>query len=218
MLYGHAFRAPSFYELYNLRFAIPGLDLDPETIDTYEISLGAEFTPSLTSRVTFFHNEGKDNVVAYFTTAQNESKTRSQGVELEARYDFPRGTYLAMNYTYIRWLSPHVKFRNWWAPRHLGNVIANIRLSRYLNLNVSCHIEDGFRRDVSDTRDDMAGYAVVNTTLIAKNFLKGYENLEVRGSIYNLFDKDYTSPEDPSLPDDMPQPGRNFIIELKYKF
>jgi len=53
------FRAPSFYELYNLRFAIPGLDLDPETIDTYEISLGAEFTPSLTSRVTFFHNEGK---------------------------------------------------------------------------------------------------------------------------------------------------------------
>jgi len=62
----------------------------------------------------------------------------------------------------------------------LGNVIANIRLSRYLNLNVSCHIEDGFRRDVSDTRDDMAGYAVVNTTLIAKNFLKGYENLEVR--------------------------------------
>jgi outer membrane receptor protein involved in Fe transport len=97
-------------------------------------------------------------------------------------------------------------------------VIANIRLSRYLNLNVSCHIEDGFRRNVGDSRDDMAGYAVVNTTLIAKKFLKGYENLEVRGSIYNLFDKDYTSPEDPSLPDDMPQPGRNFFIEVKYKF
>jgi outer membrane receptor protein involved in Fe transport len=98
-------------------------------------------------------------------------------------------------------------------------VIANIRLSRYLNLNVSCHIEDGFRRNVGDTRDDMAGYAVVNTTLIAKYFLKGYENLEVRGSIYNLFDKDYTSPDYTiGLPDDMPQPGRNFFIEVKYKF
>jgi outer membrane receptor protein involved in Fe transport len=82
---------------------------------------------------------------------------------------------------------------------------------------VSCHIEDGFRRNVGDSRDDMAGYAVVNTTLIARNFLKGYEGLEVRGSIYNLFDKDYTCPE-AFLPDDMPQPGRNFIIELKYKF
>jgi iron complex outermembrane receptor protein len=218
LLYGHAFRAPSFLELYNLRFAAPNLDLDPETIDTYEISLGAGITPSLSSRVTFFHNEGKDSVVALWENAQNENKMRSQGVEAEARYDFPRGTYLAMNYTYVRWISPHIQLRNWWAPRHFGNVMANIRLSRYLNFYASCHIEDGFRRNRGDRRDDMSGYAVVNTTLIAKKFLKGYEGLEVRGSIYNLFDKDYTSPEAPSLPDDMPQPGRNFIVEVSYKF
>ena len=70
---------------------------------------------------------------------------------------------------------------------------------------------------MGDSRDDMAGYAVVNTTLIAKKFLKGYENLEVRGSIYNLFDKDYTCPE-AILPNDMPQPERNFFVEVKYKF
>jgi iron complex outermembrane receptor protein len=216
LLYGHAFRAPSFLELYNIRFANP--DLDPETIDSYEISLGADFTPSLTSRVTFFHNEGKDNVVAVSGAAQNENKTRSQGVEVEARYDFPRGTYLAMNYTYVRSISPHVTIRNWWSPRHLGNVMANIRLSRYLNFYADCHIEDGFRRDIGDSRNNMAGYAVVNTTLIARNFLKEYGGLELRGSIYNLFDKDYTSPEYPEIPNDMPQPGRNFIVEVKYKF
>jgi outer membrane receptor for ferrienterochelin and colicins len=216
LLYGHAFRAPSFLELYNLRFADP--DLDPETIDTYEISLGAELTPSLSSRVTLFHNEGDGNVVALYEEAKNENKTRSQGVEVEARYDFPRGTYLAMNYTYIRPISPHVKLRNWWAPRHLLNVMANIRLSRYLNFYAACHIEDGFRRNRGDTRDDMSGFAVVNITLIARKFLKGYEGLEVRGSIYNLFDKDYTSPEDTSLPNDMPQPGRNSMVEVKYKF
>ena len=218
LLYGHAFRAPSFYELYNLRFADPGLDLDPETIDTYEISLGAEFTPSLSSRVTFFHNEGKDNVVAFWEGARNENKTRSQGVEAEARYDFGRGTYLAMNYTYVRWISPHVKTRNWWAPRHMGNVMANIRLSKYLNFYAACHIEDGFRRNRDDPRDNMSGFAVVNATLIAKKFLKGYEGFEIRGSVYNLFDKDYTHPEAPGIPNDMPQPGRNFMVELKYKF
>ena len=216
LLYGHAFRAPSFFELYNLRFADP--DLDPETIDTYEISLGAEFTPSLSSRITFFHNEGKDNVVAHGDPAENENKTRSQGLELEARYNFGRGTYLAMNYTYVRWISPHIEIRNWWTPRHFGNVMANVRLSKYLNFYTSCHIEDGFRRNIDDPRDDMSGFAIVNTTLIAKKFLKGYEGFEMRGSVYNLFDKDYTSPEYPSIPDDMPQPGRNFIVEVKYKF
>ncbi|MBN1550450.1 TonB-dependent receptor [bacterium] len=216
LLYGHAFRAPSFLELYNVRFAEP--HLDPETIDTYEISLGAEFTPSLSSRTTFFHNEGKDNVVALGEIAQNEGKTLSQGVELEARYDFGRGSYLSMNYTYIRWVSPHVGLRNWWAPRHMGNVMANVRLSRYLNFFVDCHIEDGFRRNIDDPRDDMSGFAIVNTTLIATKFLKGYENLELRGSIYNLFDKDYTKPSYPELYNDMPQPGRTFLMEVKYKF
>jgi outer membrane receptor protein involved in Fe transport len=95
--------------------------------------------------------------------------------------------------------------------------MANIRLYRYFNFYLHCHIEDGFRRNAGDVRDDMAGFAIVNTTLIVKKFLKGYENLELRGSIYNLFDKDYTSPEY-YLPNDMPQPGRNFFVEARYKF
>ena len=64
----------------------------------------------------------------------------------------------------------------------------------------------------------MSEYAIVNATLIAKKFLENHEGLELRGSVYNLFDKNYTSPTDPSLPHDIPRPGRNFIIELKYKF
>ena len=96
--------------------------------------------------------------------------------------------------------------------------MANIRLSKYLNFYASCHIEDGFRRDRGDDRSDASGYGIVNATLIAKKFLKGYEGFEVRGSVYNLFDKDYVSPQIPSLPQDMPRPGRNFIVEVSYKF
>ena len=63
------------------------------------------------------------------------------------------------------------------------------------------------------------GMALVNATLIAKKFLKGYEGLEIRGSVYNLFDKDYTTPNGKGeLPNDTPRPGRNFMIEVKYKF
>jgi outer membrane receptor protein involved in Fe transport len=150
----------------------------------------------------------------------NLVKTRFQGIEAEAKYDFGRGTYLAMNYTYQRWISPHTNLRNWFAPRHVGNVMANIRLSKHLNFYTACHIEDTFRRMKPDTRDNMSGYGIVNATLIAKKFLEGYEGLEIRGSVYNLFDKDYTSPTGGwlDLPNDMPRPGRNFLVEVKYKF
>ena len=60
LLYGSAFRAPSFWELYDYLNGNP--DLDPEEVDTYQVSLGAEFTPSLSGRITWYRNEIKDNI------------------------------------------------------------------------------------------------------------------------------------------------------------
>jgi iron complex outermembrane receptor protein len=215
LLYGHAFRAPSFWELHDAVSGNP--NLDAETVDHYEISLGAEITFSLFSRLTFFHRQGDDLITITEVVPfqhDNLSKGRSQGLEVELDYDFGKGTYLALNYLYLRPISPSP----WPAsPRHTGNIMANIRLSRYLNFYAQCHIEDGFRRWIGDPRDDMSGYAIVDATLIAKKFLEGYD-LEIRGSVYNLLDKDYTSPMGPELPHDLPRPGRSFIIELKYKF
>jgi outer membrane receptor protein involved in Fe transport len=96
--------------------------------------------------------------------------------------------------------------------------MANIRLSRYLNFFTNCHFEDGFPRQVGDPRDDISGYAIVDATLIARKFLKGYEGLELRGSAYNLFDKDYKHPQEPRLPNDLPMPGINYLLEIKYEF
>jgi len=43
--------------------------------------------------------------------------------------------------------------------------------------------------------------------------------LKCGASVYNLFDRDYTSPYLPDqLPHDIPRAGRSFIVELKYKF
>ena len=96
--------------------------------------------------------------------------------------------------------------------------MANIRLSRSLNLYAWCHFEEGFRRNVGDPRDNMSGYALVNATLTAKKFLKEYEGLELQLSVFNLLNKDYTEPMYPTIPNDLPRPGRNFMFELKYKF
>jgi len=97
--------------------------------------------------------------------------------------------------------------------------MVNIRLSKHLNFNTSCHLRAGYERQIGDPRDDVSGSAIVNSTLIAKKFLRGFDGLELRGSVYNLFDKDYVEPSAlSSLPDDIPMPGRNFMLGLRYTF
>jgi outer membrane receptor for ferrienterochelin and colicin len=43
-------------------------------------------------------------------------------------------------------------------------------------------------REDGDTRRDLPSYTLTNLTLIGKNFI---DNFEIRGSVYNLFDKSY---------------------------
>jgi iron complex outermembrane receptor protein len=213
LLYGHAFRAPNFFEFYS-----PGSgnsDLDPEKIDTYEISLGAEFTRNFNSRITYYYREAEDLILMSSGVAPfnfvNQGESQDQGIELEMRYDFGRGTYLAGNYTYYQWkTAPERKVQE-------GKVMANVRLSKYLNFYTDYYFKDFIKFD-AEPWSDWPGYEIVNVTLIAKKFLKGYKGLELRGSVYNLLDEDYAFPWSQEIPDGMPQPDRHYLFEVKYKF
>ena len=54
-MYGQAFRAPNFSELYatNNPAIIGNPDLGPETIRTYEVGLRYEFTESFSANVNY---------------------------------------------------------------------------------------------------------------------------------------------------------------------
>ena len=148
------------------------------------------------------------------------------------KYDFGRGTYLSMNYTFVNDLSVNYIYANeyfsnpdtifWMSPKQLGTFTANIRLNKYLNLNACLLYRGGWSRNRSegDLRDDPGDYAIVNATLIARNFLKDLKGPEARAAVKNLFNKEYTSPTENYgwLPDDLPMPGINFFFELRYAF
>jgi outer membrane cobalamin receptor len=222
--YSNAFRAPSYFELYVL--APVNRELDSETINSYEISFGADVTSSLSSRITAFQIKYNDLIAPEVDTAiyVNYDQWDTEGVEVEAKYDFGKGSYLAANFTYQARDAKDNKGDEvdpWFTPKHKANIMTNIRLSRYLNFYADYHFEDGFERDSNDPfeyRRDMSGFGVVNTTLIAKKFLKGYEGFEFRGSVYNLLDKEYTYPWAFVVPNDLPRPGRNYFVEMKYIF
>ncbi len=216
LLYGHAFLVPNLYEL----LWAPGFKLDPQTVDTYEISLGAEFTSSMKGRITFYQRDEKDFIVcslpapACFT---NTGELRSRGVEVEARYNLGRGTYLAGNYHYSSWpddATDYYQEAN--IPEYVGKIMANIRLSRHFNLYADCQHFGGMSRESEgDLRDKTSDYTIVNATLIARKFLKCCEGLELRASVYNLFDEDWSQFVD-NIPYGWQQPGRNYLLELKY--
>jgi outer membrane receptor protein involved in Fe transport len=230
-LYGTEFRAPTFEELYDPQFGNP--DFKPQTKDSYELSFGVKFHPSFSAQVTGFYFERK-NLIGIGPTdpgtsaITNVGEATGDGVELQMKYDFGRGTYLSMNYTYTNDLNvnytsvdKHVSYpkpKLWMSPKQLGTFTANIRLNKYLNLNAYLLYRGDWNRSESDLRDDPGDYAIVNATLIARNFLKGLKGLEARAVVKNLFNKEYTSPTDEWQPDDLPMPGINFFLELRYAF
>ena len=226
-MYERAFRAPTFREMYEPYGGNP--DLKPMTKDTYELTFGLRFLPSFNTQLTGFLYEPKNALAPVLVGTSGrwqytnfDSNTKNRGVELQMKYDFGRGTYLSMSYTYIdlELRGPNgQRLSHYYMPSQLGTLNANIRLNRYLNLNAYLLYRGGWERMINDPREDPGDYAVVNATLIARNFLKELKGLEVRAAVKNLLNKAYTSPTAAGyLPDDMPMPGINFFLELRYTF
>jgi len=223
-LYGQAFRAPYFADLYDPTYGNP--DLKPETQETFELSLGADFLP-FSGQITLFRNRYKDYIAisvqgdppTYEYLNASGEFTR-HGAELQMKYDFGRGTYLSMNFTLLNTDPPAGSDSvTWMVPERWGTLTGNVRLNRYLNFNAQLLYRGDWSRAKADTREDPGDYAIVNATLIGKGFVKELKGLEVRASVLNLFNKDYTSPSGPGeLPDDFPLPGINFFLELRYTF
>lgn len=226
-LYSRAFRAPTFYELYS---GNGNPDIKPVTKDDYQLSFGVRFPPSFSAEVTGYYFKGENPITLEhiwigtqtYWQYVNLEKENGKGVELRMKYDFGRGTYLSMNYTYQNlelWDVYGLPTAAYSVPRQIGTLTANIRLNRYLNLNAYLLYRGDWTRLEDDTRDDPGDYAIVNATLTARNFLKDLKGLEVRAAVKNLLNKDYVSPQNSIyLPDDMPMPGINFFVELRYTF
>ena len=218
LFYARSFRAPVGWEQY--WFARGNANLDFVKYTTWMTGLDAQFTPYLSGRVNFTAYYITDPIEidsqsGIFINVNDRFKTKA--IEAELKYDFGRGTYLSMCYSGIRPEEPQL-----YTPDHSGTLMANIRLSRHLNLNADLYYAGGFKRASSDVgRDDPSDYGIVNATLIARKFWKRFEGLELRGSVYNLFDKDYVYPR-PRMGvwahPDFPAPGRSFLFEIQYKF
>ena len=221
LLFATAFRAPNFNELFfvNNPVLIGNSSLDPEKINTFEVGLGYNFTKHIRGNVNYFFNRIRDRIQLDSQSPaqyQNIGGARIQGIEAELKADYGNDNYFFANYTFQDAEETRERNRLAFVPVHKANFGMNIGSWKYANANVSTFVSGPRPREDGDTRRDLPSYTLTNMTLIGKNFI---DNFEIRGSIFNLFDKSYDDPAPKdAVPTDYPQPGRSFMVELRFQF
>jgi iron complex outermembrane receptor protein len=229
ILYGHAFRAPAFNELYNITQDLVGNEnLGPEKVRSFEIGLSHKFNANISSSINYFYNAltdiflptGEIILESFPPQLENSGKVNAQGIESEVKANFEKNTYAFFNYSYAKAkddltgeVIPNVA-------NHLFNFGVNVGAWKYLNANLNVNYvgerKRGLLMGYPDPRNPVAAYALSNLTLRAQNF---WENMELILSIHNLFDKRYTDPEPLGVVYyDFPREGRQILGKVIFKF
>ena len=226
LLYGSAFRAPTFAELYYFSNPVWGGNpaLKPEEIQTYEAGIEHRFLQKHTLKLNYFFNDIKDLIVfgtapagSSLRTYENSSNVEIQGIELELLSAFGNETYSYANYTYQDPKNSTTGARLPNVPLHRANAGVNFVPWKHLNTNINVSWTGKRSRAAGDTRNELPSKTLVDMTVIANKF---HKNFELRGSLYNIFDEDYRDPTPypVKIPNDYPANRRMFIVEARYTF
>ncbi len=232
LLYGQAFRAPTFNQSNEREgnpFALGNPNLKPETIETMELAFDYRATDSLHFGLNLFTYDIEDKVLFVSESgddtlkrAQNVGKQKGQGFELETRWKMTKKSSLLFNYSFQDSTDEADDNKVGNTPQHQAYFRTDWLLvpNWFLNTQVNWIGKRG--RYLGDPREDLDGYTAVDLTLRRKN-LQDPWNFAI--SVRNLFDEDIREPSPGPTPDgiianpnDLPMAGRNYWLELRYKF
>ena len=233
LLYGTAFRAPSFTELYNKAPLSKGNpDLKPEIIQTLELAFDYRATEKLNLALNLFTYKIDDvirsqsapqiNALSQNFTVENADTQTGHGFETEIRWKIFKNFSLLGNYSFQRSIDDKYDHDAGKVPQHKIYLrsdwmpIANWYIDTQINW-----VADRARA-YGDPRPELDDYTTVDLTLRHKD-IKAPWNVAL--IVHNLFDADAYEPSPGpnssgfiSIPNDLPLAGRQWLLELRYKF
>ena len=222
LLYGRAFRAPSFGEKYfiNNPVLLGNPNVKPERIVTVEAALSWQPKNGIAVSANAYRYEMQD-ILRYVpnadpttgATAQNSGRQIGRGVELEMDWDLGRNLRISGNYAHQRSIDQASRRDAGIAPRHEYSVRADWRLPSGWQLHAQAHRVEDRRREPDDVRPPIADYTTVDLNL---RFAPAGRPWEAGFAVRNLFDAEARDPSfaPGSLPFDFPKPGRSFQFQL----
>ncbi len=215
LLYGQAFRAPSFQELYaETSFALPNADLKPERSRTIELSFSYLASRDLHLGLNLYHFRQTDLIRAIGTPRQfqNTGDHCIRGIELEAQWQASKDLRISANYTLRD--QDDTEHRALDEPDQDAYLRADWGFHPGWNWNMQGNWIGERKRAASDTRPPLDAYFLTDTTIRYSRLKKW----EFAASVRNLFDVDAREYTGKSIPDDLPLPGRNYYVEMLYRF
>jgi len=229
LLYGTAFRAPSFNEQYGINPVANGNpNLKPETIRTVETAFAWQASKDTQVNLSLFRYKAKDiirsvsNAPSTGSTFQNTGKQNGHGFELETILDVNRDLRLTGNYSYQHSVDQSTQQDAGYAPHYHFYGRADWRFTSGWLLSPQINWVTERRRAstagaAQDTRPDIADYTTVDLSLRS---VGGKNHWDFAVSIRNLFNADVREPSlspGTSIPDDLPMAPRSIYIQLIYK-
>ncbi|NOY72240.1 MAG: TonB-dependent receptor [Gammaproteobacteria bacterium] len=225
LLYGQAFRAPSFQELYvqNNPIKLGNEDLNPERIKTLELAMDYQHTFDQRYAASIFAYEIDDQIVYVADggtpKAQNVGRQEGSGFELEMQWTATYTLDILANYAYQTSRDKTNKSDAPDAPQQQFYIKADWRFLPGWNLNTQITHVMQRARAYNDTRAEIDDYTIVNLAIRKTDIA---DDWDITMRISNLFDASIYEPSpsevSPFVPGDYPMPGRSYYATAKYRF
>jgi iron complex outermembrane receptor protein len=223
LLYGRAFRPPSFSELYNINnpVALGNPKLKPETNESVELAFSWQPVSTLQANLNLYRYRMKD-ILRFVQnpdnskTAQNAGRQNGQGLEAELAWEASYSLRLSGNYAQQRSIDEATGLDAGNAPRHHIYARADWRFMPGWTLNAQVNRVADRRREPADTRPAIPDYHTVDLTLRKQKWKNDWD---FAFTVRNLFNADARepSPAPGLIPNDLPLAPREWRFELRHK-
>ncbi len=233
LLYGQAFRAPSFNEQYGINPAGDGNpNLKPESIKTLEAAVSWQANMDAKFNLNLFQYKMKDAIRAVPKTGgiglsfQNTGQLHGNGMELEAIWDVNRNMRLSANYSRQQSIDDNTNADAGNAPRNHIFAQADWRFASNWMFSPQLNWVADRRRVKNDTRPQVPDYTTFDMT-VRNTRDQGKWDFAV--SVRNMFNTTVLEPTlylapplnrpaypTSAIPNDLPMAQRTFWLQLTY--
>lgn len=226
LLYGKAFRAPSYADIGNINnpVALGNPDLRPEVIETTELAFDYHPGSGFGAILSFYYYEW-DNIIQYIpdqngNTAQNFGTQIAHGSELEINWKLTNSISISANYSISKAENKNTNTKVANVPEQQIYTQINWNINDTVLLNMKNNFVKNRLRSFDDPRDNISNYW---TSDISIRWKSNNAPIELAIIAKNIFDKDAREPSfnngsTVNIPNDLPLSERYLHTELRYKF
>lgn len=220
MLYGRAFRAPAFNEVYGITnpVALGNARLRPETIDTLETAFLWRARPDAEVNLSLFRYNMRDIIRTQGGTYFNTGAQRGYGGELEVVWDVARSLRLTGSYAWQRSTDRMSNQPAGYAPRHQVYARADWRVSEDWFASTQINWVADRQRGAGDLRPEVPDYTSVDLTLRTVN--SGKRRWALAFGVRNAFNADIREPSlapGSAIPGDLPMAPRSVYVQASFR-